>query len=89
MSDAENPFNTQVGGGHYTKLKIQPFQYSLANGLGPAEHTVVKYVSRWRDKGGLKDLEKAKHVIDLLIAFEKGELFPAEFFAQLGGPASS
>lgn len=73
MSDS--PFNTQVDGNHYSKLKIQPFQYSLANGLGPAEHTVIKYVTRWRDKGGLRDLEKAKHVIDLLIAHEKGELF--------------
>jgi hypothetical protein len=31
---------------------------------------VVKYVSRWRDKGGIADLEKAKHYIDMLIEFE-------------------
>jgi hypothetical protein len=27
-------------------------------------------VSRWRAKGGIKDLEKAKHYIDLLIELE-------------------
>jgi len=27
-------------------------------------------VTRWREKGGIKDLEKAKHFIDLLIELE-------------------
>ena len=31
---------------------------------------VVKYITRWRDKGGLADLEKAKHFIELLIELE-------------------
>lgn len=58
---------TQVGGNHYTKLAIQPMEYSLANNLGPAEHTVIKYVSRWKDKGGTEDLRKALHTLQLLI----------------------
>lgn len=64
-------WDTQVGGDHYTKMKIQPFQYSMANGLDPMQHTIVKYVSRFRDKNGIQDLEKAKQTIDLLIAYEK------------------
>ena len=32
--------------------------------------SVIKYVTRWRDKGGIKDLEKAKHFIELLIELE-------------------
>lgn len=60
---------TQVGGNHYTKLMIQPMEYSMSNGLGPAEHTVVKYVSRWKDKGGVQDLKKARHTLDLLIEY--------------------
>lgn len=67
MSDA---FETQVGGDHYKKMKIQPMEYSLANGLDAAQHTVVKYVSRFRDKGGIQDLEKAIHVIRMLIDWE-------------------
>lgn len=66
MSEASS---TQVGGNHYTKLKIQPMEYSMANSLGAAEHTVIKYVSRWKDKGGIQDLKKARHTLDLLIEF--------------------
>jgi len=57
----------QVGGNHYNKLKIQPLEYALENNLGICEHAVVKYISRWRDKGGIEDLKKAKHYIDILI----------------------
>lgn len=67
----QSVWDTQVGGNHYTKMKIQPFQYSMANGLDPMQHTIVKYVSRFRDKNGIQDLEKAKQTIDLLIAYEK------------------
>lgn len=65
-----NAFDTQVGGDHYKKLKIQPMEYSLANGLDAAQHTVVKYITRFRDKGGIQDLEKAIHVIRMLIEVE-------------------
>ena len=67
---AESPLATQVGGNHYTKLAIQPMTYSMANNLDACQHTIVKYVTRFRDKGGIQDLEKAKHVIDMLIQFE-------------------
>lgn len=63
----------QIGGDHYTKLAIQPMQYSMANKLDACQHTVIKYVTRFRDKGGIQDLEKAKHVIDLLIEFEQSK----------------
>lgn len=58
---------TQIGGDHYTRQKIQPITYIWANGLGFSEGNVVKYVTRWPFKGGIKDLEKAKHHIALLI----------------------
>ena len=60
----------QVGGQHYKKLKIQPLEYALENQLGICEHAIIKYVSRWRDKGGVEDLRKAKHYIDILIERE-------------------
>jgi len=62
--------NVQVDGGHYKDLKIQPIEYIHANGIPFAEGCVIKYVSRWRNKGGVKDLEKAKHFIELLIELE-------------------
>jgi hypothetical protein len=65
------PLATQVGGDHYTKLKIQPIEYIHANNIPFPEGNVIKYVTRWRDKNGIKDLEKAKHYIDLLIELER------------------
>jgi len=64
-------WDTQVGGSHYTSMKIQPFQFSMANKLDPMQHTIVKYVTRFRAKNGIQDLEKAKQTIDLLIQWEK------------------
>ena len=65
--------DTQVGGNHYTKLAIQPMRYSMENGLDALQHTVIKYVTRFRDKNGIEDLEKAKHCIDMLIEFERNK----------------
>lgn len=68
--DDPTPLDTQVGGSHYKDLPIQPVQYIHANGIGYFEGNVIKYVSRWRAKNGIADLEKAKHYIDLLIELE-------------------
>jgi hypothetical protein len=60
----------QVSGNHYKDKAIQPIIYIHANNLGFCEGNVVKYVTRWRDKNGIADLEKAKHYIELLIEME-------------------
>lgn len=62
--------DAQVGGGHYKDMPIQPVEFIHVNGIGYMEGNVIKYVTRWRAKGGIKDLEKAKHYIDLLIELE-------------------
>ena len=60
----------QVAGSHYKSLAIQPVEYIHANKIGYFEGNVIKYVTRWREKAGLADLEKAKHYIELLIDLE-------------------
>lgn len=74
---------TQVGGSHYKDMAIQPMEYSMANKLDACQHTAIKYVTRFRQKGGIQDLEKAKHVIDMLIEFEREKLEkkPEGFYA--------
>lgn len=67
---------TQIGGNHYTKLAIQPMAFSMENQLDACQHTIIKYVVRFRDKNGLEDLLKAKHVIDMLIDFESAKSKP-------------
>jgi len=66
-----NALDTQIGGGHYKGMAIQPMEYSMANGLDACQHTAIKYISRFREKGGIQDLEKAKHCIDMLVEFER------------------
>jgi Protein of unknwon function (DUF3310) len=60
----------QVGGTHYKKLKIQPVEYMHANDIPFIEGSIIKYATRWRDKGGIKDLEKIIHFAQLLIELE-------------------
>ena len=60
----------QVAGGHYKAKKIQPWDFIAANGLGFFEGNIVKYVTRWREKGGVEDLRKARHYLDKLIELE-------------------
>lgn len=66
----ESPLESQVGGDHYKQLVIQPVEYIHKNGIGYMEGCAIKYLTRWRNKGGIQDLEKAKHFIDLLIELE-------------------
>jgi hypothetical protein len=66
----ENALDVQVGGSHYKTLEIQPIEFCHKNKLGPCESNIVKYITRWKDKGGKADLEKVKHYVDLLIQLE-------------------
>jgi hypothetical protein len=67
---SESSLSKQVAGTHYKDLPIQPVEYIYANAIGYFEGNVIKYVSRWRAKNGIADLEKAKHYIELLIELE-------------------
>jgi hypothetical protein len=68
-----NPLNKQEGGSHYKDMIIQPMEYSMANKLDACQHTIVKYVSRFRTKNGIEDLKKAIHCIEMLMEFEYGK----------------
>ena len=67
----DSAFSEQVGGDWYKKLKIQPLDYAMDNNLNACQTKVVKYISRYNLKhknktDQRKDLDKAKHVIDML-----------------------
>ena len=70
-SNTESPLLSQVGGSHYKDMAIQPITYILANNLGFSEGSIIKYISRYKAKDGLKDLKKARHFIDILIEHEE------------------
>lgn len=65
-----NATDTQVGGDHYRKFKIQPTEFIHKNGIPFIEGCVIKYVVRWRDKNGIQDIDKAIHFLQLLKELE-------------------
>lgn len=65
------PTGLQVGGNHYKKMPIQPVEFAYANNIPFIEGCIIKYVCRWKDKGGIEDLRKAKHFLDILIELEE------------------
>ena len=71
MEIQASALDLQEGGNHYKDLVIQPVEYIHKNGIGFCEGNAIKYLTRWRSKGGLEDLRKAKHFIDLLIELEQ------------------
>ena len=46
---------------------IQMWDYALSQNLGFFEGNIIKYVSRWRQKGGVQDLQKAMTYLQRLI----------------------
>ena len=59
--------DSQIGGNHYKGKAIQPWDYIVANNLGYLEGNVVKYISRWKEKGGIDDRRKVVHYAEKLI----------------------
>lgn len=62
----------QVGGDHYRAKKVQPWTameawMSRAEFEGFLRGNVIKYIARYRDKDGLKDVYKAKHYLERLV----------------------
>ena len=66
--------NTQVGGAHYRERPIQPVEYIEANSLPFLEGCIVKRITRHDSisGGGIRDLEKIKHEVDLIIELRYG-----------------
>lgn len=66
----------QVGGTHYKNKKIQPIQlyYTLGIDKHAFMSNILKYVSRYKDKNGLQDLDKAIHYLEFLRMSFTGEL---------------
>ena len=68
-----NSLKIQEGGDHYKGFQIQPIEFAMMNDLDICQANVMKYVCRFRFKGGLDDLKKARHYLELLAHYEYGE----------------
>lgn len=63
-----NPLNKEIGGNHYKSLPIQPVVLCNQLHLNFIQGSIIKYVSRYKKKGGFRDLRKAVHFSELGIA---------------------
>ena len=72
MLMSKKTLEKQIDGNHYKKMKIQVVEFCHANNIPFMEGAAIKYLCRWKDKDGLRDLEKAKHFIEMLIELENG-----------------
>ena len=64
------PSEKQVGGNHYKDMPIQPGHFVYTNQLNWYEGNAVKYICRHRVKGGVEDIHKAIHYLELLLEEE-------------------
>lgn len=66
--------NRQVDGDHYKKYgNLQPWDVIVAWNLGYLDGTALKYIARWRDKGGINDIKKAIHFLEKFIEVEEAK----------------
>lgn len=66
---------------HYGDTKMM--ELLIEKQIPWAEGNIIKYVYRWRAKDGLKDLYKAKHYLDVLIARAELDLSTTNTATQL------
>jgi len=67
---ASKPRDCQVGGDHYKNMKIQRIDFCFENKLNVYQSDIIKYLVRYKNKNGKIDLQKARHLIDMLIEVE-------------------
>ena len=56
----------QVGGSHYQNFTIQPAEFVNKNKLLFAEGNAIKYICRHSTKGGVEDIDKAIHYLEMI-----------------------
>lgn len=70
---SQDPKEFQVGGDHYSVMLIQPAEYIDKNNIDYLSGNVIKYMSRHHAKGGAKDVRKAIHYCQLILALQYDE----------------
>ena len=80
MLEKDSVFTDQVGGDHYKKLgeyqpwKVLPKWLTADELRGYVKGEAIVYLARERDKGGIDDIRKAKHVLELYLETLKAGL---------------
>lgn len=62
----------QIGGNHYKDLEIQPIEFIQKNNLDFLQGSIIKYITRHKNKNGAEDIQKAIHVCKLILEMQYG-----------------
>lgn len=62
----QGALDTQVGGGHYKDMKIQPITFIVENDISYREGNAIKYICRHKNKNGVEDIKKAIHYLEMI-----------------------
>lgn len=62
----------QIGGTHYSRLTVQPWDIKIGFAIYLMGY-ILKYLARYKRKGGVEDLKKAAHYLEKLIEVEGRE----------------
>ena len=63
----------QIGGSHYKSFAIEPWTFIQENELNPFQANVIRYTCRYKNKGGIQDLQKIIHYCEMEIDFMKNQ----------------
>jgi len=67
MKSSEEVNSYQVAGSHYNlEGTLQLWDFVSINKLGYVEGNIVKYITRWKKKNGIQDVEKSLHYLEKL-----------------------
>lgn len=64
--------------GRYEGESVQPIDLIESMNLGFHEGSIVKYMCRWKNKGGVEDLKKAQQYLGWLIAKAERKMQPED-----------
>lgn len=76
-----NALKEQIGGSHYKNMAMQPAEFAVKAQLTFIQGCIVKYISRYKNKNGKQDIEKAIHFAKLAIDLNDASLL---FVANIG-----
>lgn len=64
---------------HYTQYEIEPIDYIESKKNNFSQGNVIKYITRYKQKDGLKDLRKAEFYCKMLIQKNNANISTKEF----------
>lgn len=67
IDEGKSALDVQIGGGYYKLCCMQPIEFIVRADLNFIQGCIVKYITRYKNKNGIEDLNKIIHYCELAI----------------------